>query len=70
MIRINHLPVRAAQKKERLRAQLSILVLSLLAVSVACGAEYFRMMSKIDSQKKSPPVAIRDSSRRKCKRQC
>ena len=51
MIRINLLPVRAAQKKEMIRAQMSILVLSLLAVSVACGAEYFRMMSKIDSKK-------------------
>ena len=51
MIRINLLPVRAAQKKEKLRAQLSILILSLLAVSVACGAEYFRMMSKIDMKK-------------------
>ncbi len=51
MIRINLLPVRAAQKKERLRAQLSILTLSMLAVSIVCGAEYFRMMSKIDSKK-------------------
>ncbi len=52
MIRINLLPVRAAQKKERIRAQMSILVLSLFAVSVACGAEYYRMMSKIDAKKK------------------
>lgn len=51
MIRINLLPVRAAQKKEKIRSQMSILVLSLLAVSVACGAEYFRMMSKIDDKK-------------------
>lgn len=51
MIRINLLPVRAAQKKERLRIQLSILTLSMLAVSVVCGAEYFRTMSKIDSKK-------------------
>ena len=51
MIKINLLPVRAAQKKEKLRAQSSILVLSLLAISVACGAEYFRTMTKIDSKK-------------------
>ncbi len=51
MIKINLLPVRAAQKKERLRSQLSILALSLLAVSIACGAEYFRVMNKIDSKK-------------------
>jgi type IV pilus assembly protein PilN len=51
MIRINLLPVRAAQKKERLRSQMSILALSLLAISVACGAEYIRMMTTIDDKK-------------------
>lgn len=51
MIRINLLPVRAAQKKEKVRSQMSILVLSLLAVTIACGAEYFRMTSTIDSKK-------------------
>ncbi len=51
MIRINLLPVRAAQKKERIRAQMSILILSLLAVCIACGAEYFRMSTEIDSKK-------------------
>ncbi len=51
MIRINLLPVRAAQKKEKFRAQMSILVLSLLAISVACGAEYYRTMAKIDAKK-------------------
>ena len=50
MIRINLLPIRAAQKKERIRSQVSILVLSLIAVSVACGTEYFRMMTVIDSK--------------------
>lgn len=59
MIRINLLPVRAAQKKERMRAQLSILALSLLAVSVACGAEYFRMMGQVDS-KKSEITSVED----------
>lgn len=51
MIRINLLPVRAAQKKERVRAQLSILTLSLLAVCVACGAEYYRMSSVLGGKK-------------------
>jgi len=51
MIKINLLPVRAAQKKEKLRSQLSILFLSLLAVSVACGAEYFRVVAKVESKK-------------------
>jgi type IV pilus assembly protein PilN len=51
MIKINLLPVRAAQKKEKLRAQMSILVLSLVAVTIICGSEYLRMMAKIDAKK-------------------
>ena len=38
MIRINLLPVRAAQKKEKLRSQVTILVLSLVLVGLVCGA--------------------------------
>lgn len=52
MIKINLLPVRAAQKKERVRAQMSILVLSLVAVSLACGAAYYRMSSSLDAKKR------------------
>ncbi|NCP02326.1 MAG: PilN domain-containing protein [Deltaproteobacteria bacterium] len=52
MIKINLLPVRAAQKKERVRAQMSILVLSLVAVSLACGAEYYRMSSSLDAKRR------------------
>ena len=51
MIRINLLPVRAAQKKEKFRAQLSILILCLIAISVACGAEWFMKQSQIDEAK-------------------
>lgn len=51
MIRINLLPVRAAQKKERVRSQLSILVLCLIAVMVVCGAEYLRMESNLGDKK-------------------
>lgn len=40
MIRINLLPVRAAQRKEKLRSQLSILLLSLVLVSLICGVLY------------------------------
>lgn len=49
MIRINLLPVRAAQKKERLRGQIIILVLSLLLVGIACGAAYLHIGMKIDA---------------------
>lgn len=42
MIRINLLPVRAAQKKEKLRAQLSILILCILLAAVGCGALYIQ----------------------------
>ncbi|WP_020676418.1 PilN domain-containing protein [Geopsychrobacter electrodiphilus] len=50
MIKINLLPVRAAQKKEKLRSQVSILMLSLIGVSIVCGAVYFRMMTKIEAR--------------------
>jgi type IV pilus assembly protein PilN len=44
MIRINLLPVRAAQKKEKLRSQIFILVLSLVLVGLACGAIYIQQV--------------------------
>lgn len=52
MIRINLLPVRAAQKKEKLRSQISILVLVIVAALVACGGLYFNIALNIDQQKK------------------
>lgn len=42
MIRINLLPVRAAQKKEKLRSQIVVLVLCLVLVGLACGAVYIQ----------------------------
>ncbi|SEA65197.1 type IV pilus assembly protein PilN [Desulfuromusa kysingii] len=44
MIRINLLPVRAAQKKEKLRSQVSIFVLCMILVCIACGALYVQKM--------------------------
>lgn len=51
MIRINLLPVRAAQKKEKLRAQISILVLSVVVALVVCSGLYAAMAVKISNQK-------------------
>lgn len=50
MIRINLLPVREAQRKERLRSQISILVLSAIAVSLVCGGIYFTTSMKISAK--------------------
>ncbi len=47
MIRINLLPVRAAQKQQRLRAQLSVFFLCLILVFIACGALYVQKKSAI-----------------------
>ena len=51
MIRINLLPVRAAQKKERLRSQLSVLLLCVILVCAVCGALYVQKMFAIDGLK-------------------
>ncbi len=51
MIRINLLPVRAAQKKEKLRSQVSVLVLCLVAMLLACGGLYATIVMDIDRQK-------------------
>lgn len=51
MIRINLLPVRAAQKKEKLRSQLSILFLCLVLVGAGCGALYVTKMLELDGIK-------------------
>jgi len=51
MIRINLLPIRAAQKKEKLRSQISILVLCIILVCAGCGALYVQQMFAIDSLK-------------------
>jgi len=51
MIRINLLPVRAAQKQEQLRGQLIVLVLCLILTGVGCAAVYMSFSMKIDDQK-------------------
>lgn len=51
MIRINLLPVRAAQKKEKLRSQLSILLLCIVFVCAGCGALYVQQKLAISSIK-------------------
>ncbi len=52
MIRINLLPVRAAQKKERVRAQLSIFFLCILLVLISCGALYTKKVIELGDIKK------------------
>lgn len=47
MIRINLLPVRAAQKKERLRSLVSIFLLCIVMVFIGCGALYVQKSSAI-----------------------
>jgi type IV pilus assembly protein PilN len=51
MIRINLLPVRAAQKKQKLRTQISILVLCLVLASIACAGLYIQKMTAINGVK-------------------
>lgn len=52
MIYINLLPVRAAQKKEKLREQMVILAISLLLVAGVCGAVYSVLLGKISDEKR------------------
>jgi type IV pilus assembly protein PilN len=51
MIKINLLPVRAAQKKETARQQVSILFLSIVAVLVICLGIYSVTLAKIKTAK-------------------
>jgi type IV pilus assembly protein PilN len=51
MIRINLLPVRAAQKKEKLRSQISIFLLCMILVCIACGSLYVQKRIAINSVK-------------------
>ncbi len=51
MIRINLLPVRAAQKKEKLVSQVLVLVLALVLTVLACGFVHFSLAGKISDQK-------------------
>lgn len=51
MIRINLLPLRASKKKETIRQQISILVLSLIGVLVVALSLYGLLLTKISSTK-------------------
>jgi type IV pilus assembly protein PilN len=53
MIRINLLPVRAAQKKEALRGQLTILGLSLAGTVLVCGGVYATMLMQISAEQEA-----------------
>jgi len=47
MIRINLLPVKAVQKKEKLRGQLVILLICVVIASGGCAAVYLSLLSKV-----------------------
>ena len=49
MIRINLLPVRAAQKKERLRSQATIFALSVFGAIAVCVLVWVSLSSKVDA---------------------
>ncbi len=51
MIRINLLPVKAAQKKEKLRGQLVILLACVVIAAAGCGAVYLSLLNKVDTVK-------------------
>lgn len=51
MIRINLLPVKAAQKKEKLHSQLIILVASIVIATAGCAAVYLSLMNKVAEAK-------------------
>lgn len=47
MIRINLLPVKAAQKKEKLRGQLFVVFLALVVTVALCGSAYMYLLNKV-----------------------
>ena len=49
MIRINLLPVKAAQKKEMLKGQLMVLVLAMIVTGAACGAAQMYVVSEVEA---------------------
>ena len=48
MIRINLLPVKAAQRKEMLQGQLMVVVLGLIVTLGVCGAAYSHIVGEVD----------------------
>lgn len=51
MIRINLLPVRAAQKKEKLRSQIVIALCCLILVVFGCVAAYMHISMRLDDER-------------------
>ena len=51
MIRINLLPVKAAQKKEKLRGQLIVLLLCVVIAAAGCAAVYMSLLTKVAAAK-------------------
>lgn len=50
MIRINLLPVKAAQKKEKLKGQLMVVVLALIVTFGLCGAAYMFVLGEVEDR--------------------
>ena len=50
MIRINLLPVKAAQKKEMLKGQLMIVILALIVTAGLCGAAYTYIAGEVEAR--------------------
>jgi len=65
MIRINLLPVRAAQKKARLQGQLIVLALTLVLTGLICGGLYATIAVKISAEEKEIAKIEKEISRLK-----
>jgi type IV pilus assembly protein PilN len=50
MIRINLLPVKAAQKKEMLKGQLMVVILALIVTAGLCGAAYTYIAGEVEAR--------------------
>ncbi len=50
MIRINLLPVKAAQKKEQMMGQLIVVVLALIVTVALCGAAYTYVVGEVEAR--------------------
>ena len=50
MIRINLLPVKAAQKKEMLKGQLMVVILALIVTMGICGAAYMYIAGEVEDR--------------------
>ncbi|MGK2945563.1 MAG: PilN domain-containing protein, partial [Desulfuromonadales bacterium] len=50
MIRINLLPVKAAQKKEMLKGQLMVVILALIVTAGLCGAAYAYIAGEVEAR--------------------